>query len=191
MCAWKYYSTFTKKNSKNTGLENATCIMEQRSTNNKADSGNDSIALLLLNTIEWFSQKEKIALLKKKLIAFPHSTHEVHVPNSCYNSNPSTLSAVSINIAPIVKERWNKWKSFHWAQWALDCSLRAIIFLLEAINQPSNDLSSFWEFVMGGTSALQWNKIDLRCNEVPYCYKMLGPNFLHQVTKTCVFPHLF
>lgn len=55
--------------------------MEQRNTNSEADSGNSSIALQLLNIIEWFSQNENIAPFKeKKLIAFPHSIHEVRMP---------------------------------------------------------------------------------------------------------------
>lgn len=57
--------------------------MEQRNTNSEADSGNSSLALQLLNIIEWFSQNKNIAPFKKKkkkLIAFPHSVHEVRMP---------------------------------------------------------------------------------------------------------------
>lgn len=144
-----------------------------------------------LTSLNGLAETKILLHLKKKVNCIPTQyTWSTHA-NLCYNSNPSTLSTVSINVVPIVKEHWNKWKSSCWAQWSLDCSLRAIIFLLEAINQPNNDLSSFWEFVMGGTSALQRKKISLRCNEVPYYSKKLGPNFLHQVTKMCVFPHLF
>lgn len=44
---------------------------------------------------------------------------------------------------------------------------------------------------MGGTSGLQRKKIDLKCNEVPYFFNMLGPSFPLQPTQMCVFPHLF
>ena len=38
MCAWKYYSTFTNRESPiNISLENSACIMEQRNKNNEAD----------------------------------------------------------------------------------------------------------------------------------------------------------
>lgn len=86
--------------------------MEQKSTNNEAMKLMVETITLhthYLTSLNCLAKMENSALLKKKknigkLIAFPHSRHEVFVPSLCYNSNPSTLSTVSINIAPIVKE---------------------------------------------------------------------------------------